>query len=409
MSLVAPSVCVDFEGPLGCAIAAVLQRSAPSWRIAAKEEADLVVVDGDEPQPTPSRVLIIGRDLTIPFSTAELRSVAGARLARRRDPIVAVDPPMREALRVAERIAPRPGSVLIAGPTGVGKELLAKRLHDRSRRTGKFIAVNGAAISPHLAESLLFGHRRGAFTGADQDTLGAFREAAGGTLFLDEVGELEPAMQAKLLRVLETGQVQPVGAATPTPVDVRVVSATNRNLLEESATQRFRADLYYRLSTFRLDVPALGCRPNDLAELIDRFIAAHDRAGEVSLAPCARAALCEHDWPGNVRELKNIVDRVMSISAGPVLTATQLCALAPELRSAADTPTTAPRTSAPLDALERSAVERALAVHGSVKRAAEALGIHRTTLWRMRQRWQTLDAQRALSGSNGVARAVECV
>lgn len=181
---------------------------------------------------------------------------------------IAVDPPLLEALYTIEIAAPRSGGVLITGPTGVGKECLARRVHERSGRSGSFVALNCGALVEGLAESTLFGHARGAFTGAHHASPGAFVEAHRGTLFLDEIGELDLRIQAKLLRALEDGSVRALGASRPTHVDLRVVAATNRDLRQEITEKRFRMDLYFRIATFVINVPRLSERPGDLTALI---------------------------------------------------------------------------------------------------------------------------------------------
>jgi transcriptional regulator with PAS, ATPase and Fis domain len=246
-----------------------------------------------------------------------------------------------------------------------------------------FIAINCASISLHLAESMLFGHKKGAFTGAIADAPGAFAEADGGTLFLDEIGELDLGLQAKLLRALETASIAPVGDVKERPVDVRVVAATNRNLPAEMRAGRFRADLYYRLAAFLIDIPELAARPGDLRALLLRCELSHRRAGEIELSPAARAALLEHRWPGNVRELRNVIERVMSLAKGPIVEAIDLQHLAPEVAQERR-----PRGS--LEEMESEQIRRALEERGSVQEAADALGIHRSTLWRKLKRSRAL-------------------
>ncbi|WP_394824824.1 sigma-54 interaction domain-containing protein [Pendulispora albinea] len=308
--------------------------------------------------------------------------------------LVAVDPPLRNALRVVEQMAKRSSGVLITGPTGVGKELLAAQVHARSGRRGAFVAINCAAFSEGLAESALFGHVRGAFTGAVSNAQGAFVEAHRGTLFLDEMGELDPSVQAKLLRVLEEGSVRPVGASKSTPVDVRIVAATNRDLRQEISASRFRADLFFRIATFIIEVPALRERPGDLDALIQRFLAQHDRAPRVLLSTAARRALLNYAWPGNVRELRNVMERILALAPPGEISEATLLTLAPEL---SQVPVDAPPAEGAslrqaLARTERRLIRARLASgDGHRQRLADDLGVHRTTLWRKMKRLSASD------------------
>ena len=206
------------------------------------------------------------------------------------------------------RLAPTSLAVLVLGPTGAGKENVARALHAASpRAAGPFEAINCGAIPPQLAESELFGAEAGAFTGATRRRRGRIEAAQGGTLFLDEIGELPPDLQARLLRVLETGEVQRLGGTAPVPVDVRVVAATNRDLEAMVAAGQFRADLYWRLAVATVEVPPLSARLPDIPALV-----AHFAAGALELPPDGAARLAAHDWPGNARELRNLVDRALA-------------------------------------------------------------------------------------------------
>lgn len=294
---------------------------------------------------------------------------------------IAVDPPLLEALHTIEIAAPRAGGVLITGPTGVGKECLARRVHEISGRPGLFVALNCGALVEGLAESTLFGHSRGAFTGAHETSPGAFVEAHRGTLFLDEIGELDLRIQAKLLRALEDGSVRALGASRPTHVDLRVVAATNRDLRQEIAEKRFRADLYFRIATFVINVPRLSERPGDLTALISCLIATHDRSTVVHLAPEARDTLESYAWPGNARELKNVIERIFALAPLGVLTLQGLQRLAPEVVA----PRLLPRPGT-LAKTEEECILAAVEESASSRtKAAAALGIHRTTLWRKLQ------------------------
>jgi two-component system response regulator AtoC len=235
-------------------------------------------------------------------------------------PIVAASPKMIDLLEVLERAAEYKATVLLTGESGTGKEVLARAIHAQSaRRTQAFVAVNCAAIPEALLESELFGHARGAFTGADRARRGLFVEADGGTLFLDEIGELPPPLQAKLLRVLQEEEVMPVGESKPRRIDVRVIAATSRDLERDVASGRFREDLFYRLDVFRLRVPPLRERREDVPLLVDHFLG---RFGETlgkpvrTIADDALDRLVDHAWPGNVRELENVIERAMILADG---------------------------------------------------------------------------------------------
>ena len=257
------------------------------------------------------------------------------------DAIVHRSPVMQRAILRARRVAPRSVPVLLEGETGTGKELMARAIHQASpRRDRPFIAVNCGALPPELVESELFGHEKGAFTGADRSRPGYFAAANGGTLFLDEIGELPPAAQVKLLRVLQEGAVVRVGATTPRDVDVRVIAATNRTLAEEVAEGRFREDLFYRLAVAVLQLPPLRDRAGDTGLLADRLLERINAEStsepgyrEKKISASARNVLLRHAWPGNVRELSNTLRRAAIWSDGSAITAQDLSdALLPAAR-----------------------------------------------------------------------------
>jgi transcriptional regulator with PAS, ATPase and Fis domain len=230
-------------------------------------------------------------------------------------PIIGSAPEVVALRQLIRRVAPASASVMIIGESGSGKELVARNLHSCSeRRNGPFVAINCAALNPGVLESELFGHGRGSFTGAVQAHAGLFEQAHGGTLFLDEIGEVPPALQAKLLRVLQDGEVRRMGATVTRPVDVRVVSATNIDVRRALARKSFRADLYYRLNVVEVHVPPLRRRSGDVLHLLDFFFRARGlRTPDIS--PAARRILLGHDWPGNVRELENEVERMVALNA----------------------------------------------------------------------------------------------
>ena len=237
--------------------------------------------------------------------------------------LVTCDLAMKQALQIVRNVAATEATVLIRGESGTGKELIARALHEESPRRGQpFMAINCAALSPSLLESELFGHVRGAFTGALKDHAGLFKRADGGTLFLDEVAELPMELQAKLLRALQDRTFIPVGGDKPIRVDVRIVAATHRSLREEVRVGRFREDLMYRLRVVPIFLPPLRARPDDIDLLLWQCIDRHNRRGPRHIAriePEALRLLLEHSWPGNVRELQNVVEYAFAVGRGEVL------------------------------------------------------------------------------------------
>ena len=302
----------------------------------------------------------------------------------RLDRMVGRSEPMRRVFELVRRVAPTRANVLVVGESGTGKELVARALHNLSdRKDGPFVAVNCGAIPADLMESELFGHERGAFTGAAAARAGLFREASGGTIFLDEIGELDPSLQVKLLRVLQERVVRPVGASAEVPVDCRVIAATNRDLERAVQASEFRQDLYFRLNVVQIVLPPLRRRKEDIPSLVERFFERACREMNRPLEGISAEAmqrLLAYDYPGNVRELENLVERAVALETGPVLSAEHLPAAGPPAA-----PRTAPaQTFGPdgvdLDAalvdLERDLIERALAAAEGVRqRAAELLRI----------------------------------
>ena len=303
---------------------------------------------------------------------------------------------MRELFRVLPDIAACDATVLIQGPSGTGKELVARAIHDQSpRRARPFVGVNCAALPDTLLESELFGYVRGAFTDARRDKPGRFVQADGGTLFLDEIGDVSPAFQAKLLRVLQEGEVQPLGGTRTLRPDVRVVAATNRDLAALVREGRFREDLYYRVRVLPIRLPALRERREDVPLLVDHFLrkfSAKTGRGIDELAPAALRALLHYDYPGNIRELENLLERAFVLCHGPRIELGHLPAEVTEARVVA---AEAPRHALALEAAptegelgrEASALLSALEAH-RWRRAetAAALGIGRNTLWRRMKR-----------------------
>ena len=309
---------------------------------------------------------------------------------RERD-LVADAPGMRAAVDIAERVAPHPTTVLITGESGVGKEVLARAIHRMSpRRDARFVAINCAAIPEALLEAELFGHARGAFTGAVGDRAGLFEEADGGTLLLDEIGDLPPALQVKLLRVLQEGAVRRVGESRERKVDVRVLAATARDLEAAIAAGTFREDLFYRLNVVRLRIPPLRERPEDMDRLVTvllaRAIARADRP--VTLAPGAIASIKAHSWPGNIRELENALERAVVLSRDGVIQpeAFLVAPVRGQTLSSARAAPVRPLKDAVGDA-EAAPVRAALAAAaGNREQAASLLGVSvRTLYYKMRE------------------------
>ncbi len=312
--------------------------------------------------------------------TTALRQGArrSAALSRLGCTIIAESEPMKRLLALASKVAQRELPALVTGPTGSGKELIATLLHAESPRSpGPLLRFNCAAIPAELAEAELFGHKKGAFTGADRDRKGLFREASGGTLVLDEIGELPLAVQAKLLRAVQFGEVMPLGQAQPERVDVRIVACTHRDLLADAERGQFRSDLYYRLAVVVLEVPALARRPEDVAPLA-RFFATRAAArygrDHVRLSRELLAALSARPWPGNVRELENVITRAVALSETGEIDLEQSGPGAGE-------PGSGPGTyREKLAAFEQSLLQEALRdAGGNQSEAARRLGLSRVT------------------------------
>ena len=282
---------------------------------------------------------------------------------------------MQEAYHLVQEVAPTPATVLISGPSGTGKELVARVIHQRSpRREKAFVAVHCAALAETLLESELFGHERGAFTGAVAARKGRFELADGGTIFLDEIGELPASVQVKLLRVLQERAFERVGGTKVVAVDVRIVSATNKDIKAEVLEGRFREDLFYRLNVFPLFLPCLAERPEAIIPLAKYFVERFAKAfGKkiTGISPSAQSAMMEYGWPGNIRELQNIIERAVILSNGEIGIAHLNLEIAEE----------APPESGLLQNVERETIQKVLAeVGGNRKKAAQILGISVRTL-----------------------------
>jgi len=370
------------------------------------------------------RGMALGADdyITKPFTRAELLEAITSRLKRRktldaaaeqaaranvtpasasgpaatpRADLIVADPAMKALFGQIERIAPAPISVLILGETGVGKEIIAEQIHRQSGRRGRFVALNCAALAENLLESELFGHEKGSFTGALQTKEGLFETADGGTVFLDEVGELPLATQVKLLRVLEDRNVMRVGGRSARSIDVRFVSATNRDVEGDSVQGGFRQDLYFRLNGITLQVPPLRQRPADIAALARAFVSvstrSHGSARALELSTAATAVLESYDWPGNIRELRNVIERAVLLCDGSSI---EPAHLPPKLTANTPTPPPSAHAREPqpsvdprarlLGEIERLDRERIIEVlarcGGNQTHAAEQLGMSRRTL-----------------------------
>ena len=328
--------------------------------------------------------------------SARLRQ-ANLELKRRLDErfgfegVIGDSPQMRDVIERLKRIAPTNASVLIQGETGTGKELVAQAIHQNSPRKNKpFVALNCAALSENILESELFGHVKGAFTDASADRVGKFEYANGGTMFLDEVGDMPMATQIKLLRVLENSEITRVGSNDPIKVNVRILSATNRNLEEAIEAGTFRSDLYHRLKVVTIRLPTLRERSGDIPVLIDHFIRqfAKKHGKQIKgMSPAARRKLLAYDWPGNVRQLRNVVESMVVVDYDSLL---DMDDLPEELNDQAQAPVELPSTSSlatlvgkPLEEIERLFITETLRVSGGNREeAAKMLGIGERTLYR---------------------------
>ncbi|MEO0324575.1 MAG: sigma 54-interacting transcriptional regulator, partial [Myxococcota bacterium] len=374
---------------LGAAVCRMVARRADDWGPEAAHLADALN----------HRHL----DHVLDFAADALRSTE-AKLARSRkalardvpdtDPsgCIAFSEAMKRALGLARQAAAVDVPVLVEGESGAGKERLAHVVHDESpRAAGPFVPVNAGAIAGTLLESELFGHRRGAFTGADRDRVGLFEAASGGTLFLDEIGELPLGVQVKLLRVLQEGEVRRLGENTARPIDVRIVAATNRDLEAAIAGGRFRDDLFYRLAVVRIHVAPLRERKDDILPLARHFLGlARERTRKRlhDIAPGAATRLLAYPWPGNVRELQNAILRAAVVAQTGTLEEADLPGELRGVRTPKPAPEAPPSTLQTLEEVERAHVERVLDAHeGHRAAAAKALGISPATLYRKLRRF----------------------
>jgi len=297
--------------------------------------------------------------------------------------IIAGSRAMQEVIRRSELVAETKSTVLISGETGTGKELVARAIHDRSaQRDMPLIKVNCAAIPETLLESELFGHVRGAFTGATATKKGKFALADGGTIFLDEIGTMTPTLQSKLLRVLQEREIEPLGSERTEKIDVRVIAATNRDLRQMVSDGKFQEDLFYRLNVIPIEIPPLRERRDDIPALVEHFVRKHaQRTGRrvERIDDGVLAALQQYDWPGNVRELENTIERAVVLSPGPVVTARAVSVLSAVTPQATGLPSLKLRQN--IEWVERETIRRALESSGGVKKdAAELMGISQRAL-----------------------------
>ncbi|MCE9554410.1 MAG: sigma-54 dependent transcriptional regulator [Planctomycetes bacterium] len=375
-------------------------------------EAEVILVTGHGTVPSAVTAMQQGafNSLLKPLDLAQLRSVAhkaveAARLRRdnvelhRRldekfgfEGVIGISPQMNDVIDKLKRIAPTDASVLIQGATGTGKELVAQAIHQNSPRKNKpFVALNCAALSENILESELFGHIKGAFTDASADRVGKFEYAHGGTLFLDEVGDLPLATQIKLLRVLESGEITRVGSNEPLHVNVRIVSATNRNLEDAIAAGTFRSDLYHRLKVVTIVLPRLVERSQDIPLLIDyfmkQFAARHHKAIR-SMSTAARRQLMAHEWPGNVRQLRNVIESMVVVDADGVLDLDDLpdefsAAVVADAQPPAAGSSLSSLVGRPLTEIEKQFITETLQLTGGNREEAAAmLDIGQRTLYR---------------------------
>ncbi len=327
----------------------------------------------------------------LPPSTDLIAAVLEA-VAEENFAIIHKDPRMAEILKLAGQIAPSNAGILITGPSGTGKELFARFVHGKSgRKSGRFVAVNCAAIPESLMESELFGHEKGAFTGAVARRIGKFEEANGGTLLLDEISEMDRHLQSKLLRAIQEKEIDRVGGSKPISVDARILATSNRNMEEEVANGNFREDLYFRLNVMNLKIPPLSERPKDIPVLAEHFVKKHAKANGMDALPISKETgkiLAAHAWPGNVRELENTMHRAVLLSTGDEIDVNAIMLGAPETGSqdAAAAPDDADGSVAGLVGRTVADVERELIIDtlehclGNRTHAANILGISIRTL-----------------------------
>ena len=325
------------------------------------------------------RRLLAYRDLNLEnqWLRSELHRVEGG------DMVIGHSPAMQRVMATVQKVAPTPSTVLLVGESGTGKELLARAIHRQAANSAaRFLALNCAAIPHELLENQLFGHRRGAFTGADRDQAGLFLHAAGGTIFLDEIGELPIATQAKMLRAIEQKEILPVGANEPIAVDARIIAATNKNLAKEVDAGRFREDLYYRLNVVSIVLPPLRERREDIPEFVENLLAKHSRALGKRVTGVTHETmqiLLACPWKGNIRELENALQRAVILGDGPLLTPADL---PPDLAPQPDDPALVEDLAEAVRRFEKNHLLRLLRRFSDKKEAARRLNMSLSSLYR---------------------------
>ena len=379
-----------------CESGCVLRQTMETRKEIVNRTVNIVAADGRTVPISVSTALLKGEDGRVAGGVETFRDLTAVEELRKelegrytfRD-ILSRNHRMRELFDLLPEIAASESTVLIEGESGTGKELFARAIHSLSPRgiaEGPLVTVNCGALPDSLLESELFGHKAGAFTDAKRDRPGRFALAEGGTVFLDEIGDVSPAMQVRLLRVLQEKVYEPLGSSAPVKADVRVMAATNRSLEDLVSESRFRQDLYYRINVVRLKLPPLRERKEDVPLLVDHFVARFNGLQGKAISGISDeslACLMAHDFPGNVRELENVIEHAFVLCRGPLIEPRHL----PEpFRSAADQTHASPRAGATLEQMEKVFILAALRRHGwNRMKAAEELGIHRSTLRRKMQ------------------------
>jgi PAS domain S-box-containing protein len=384
--------CCDVFRADTCEKDCALRRTMDTGEAMVERQAFIVRADGEQIPVSLSTALLRDRNGNIIGGVETFRDLSLVEELRRElegrfqaGDMVSASPSMRRIFDMIPAVAGSESTVLIQGETGTGKEVLARAIHYESRRReGPFIAVNCGALPDTLLESELFGYRKGAFTGAETDKPGRFALAEGGTLFLDEIGEISPAVQVRLLRVLQEKCYEPLGATESVHADTRILCATHRDLDAEIEAGRFRRDLYYRINIVRMELPPLRERREDIPLLIDWFIARFNRIQQKQVAgvsPEVLALLVRHDWPGNIRQLENVIEHAFVLCREGLIRREHLPA---ELRPAGTEAEEAlPPAANTLKDIEARAIREALARNrGNRQQTAKELGIHKTTLFR---------------------------